>query len=214
MSETTNQVIAEDVTKTVEQYKDWQIETAEDYMAAGALLKAIKEKLAKVDAHHKPMVDQAHQLHKSAIAARDALTKPLKAIGSHVRAECGRWDTAQREIARKAQAEADRIARKKADDEQLAEAERLEAEGHAAAAEAVLEVPVAAPVAPVVPPAPKPAGISYRENWKAELVDFAAVPRDYLMVNWPEVNRVAKISKGEVEIPGFRIYSERTTAVR
>lgn len=126
----------------------------------------------------------------------------------------------QEQIADQAAAEAE-AARKSGDIEAAAIATaRVEA-----AQEAILSVDVAPPVA-VVRTA-KTAGISSRENWKAEVTDFkklviAAAERakngdDFLLgfldPNTKALSASAKSMKSKLSVPGVRIYNDPSLAV-
>jgi len=54
---------------------------------------------------------------------------------------------------------------------------------------------------------------SVRETWTFEVVDAAAIPRDYLMLNEARVRAVIAGKHGLREIPGLRIYAKRTTVL-
>ncbi|GAA0721566.1 hypothetical protein [Dokdonella soli] len=144
------------------------------------------------------------------------------------------------EAQRKADAEA--AAARKAGDEEAAraaeEAARIAAEEAAQAASAcVAEAEQAhqqielAEIAPVAVPAviaPKAAGIGTRENWKAEVVDFAALVTaaaaalangdttllGYLQADTKAIGQVARALKAQARIPGVRIYAEESLSVR
>jgi hypothetical protein len=101
------------------------------------------------------------------------------------------------------------------------EAARREAEERAKAEATPFDDPVPAP-APVVPikaaEAVRVVGSGGRVTataqtvWKAEVIDPAAVPRQYLTVN--EMAIKAAVAGGVREIPGIRIYEDVRTVVR
>lgn len=53
-----------------------------------------------------------------------------------------------------------------------------------------------------------------RDNWKWEVVDKALVPEEYKIINAGMLTPVVKASKGQLTIPGIRIYNEPSIAVR
>jgi hypothetical protein len=74
-------------------------------------------------------------------------------------------------------------------------------------------------VAPVVvpiytPPIQKQKGESTREYWKFEVIDDKLIPRKYLMVDTKKIQGVVSSLKGETEIPGVRVYSEKSMSFR
>lgn len=98
-------------------------------------------------------------------------------------------------------------------------------EANATAAEAAERAELAEIAPTIAMPAatPKAAGISTRQTWKAEVVDFAALVKAagerpellaYLQPNDSAIAGVAKALKGETRIPGVRVYAEESLAVR
>jgi len=62
--------------------------------------------------------------------------------------------------------------------------------------------------APVVPEAPKTEGLSMRDNWCFEVVDPMIVPRSYLMIDEAKLGKVVRALKGQISIPGVRIFNK------
>lgn len=128
-------------------------------------------------------------------------------------------------------AEAERKAREKAEAERQAaeaaaaagrheEAAKLAAkaaaiEERAASKADALQLRAATVVAPVVQSeAPKVAGTSTREDWRFEITDPSAVPREYLLVDEAKLGRIVRALKADATIPGVRVYSVRVLAAR
>lgn len=104
-------------------------------------------------------------------------------------------------------------ARKREEDARLREAEALEQDGETELADAILDAPViVAPV--VVPRAEAPAGISYRDVWRFEIINDGLVPREYLAIDEKKIGGVVRALKGETRIAGVRVYAEKTVAGR
>jgi len=76
----------------------------------------------------------------------------------------------------------------------------------AAKAEAAMEP------APIIPEAPRTAGLTSRDNWKAEIINPQIIPREYLMPDEKKIGAVVRAAKGQITIPGVRIYNEPTEA--
>ena len=69
--------------------------------------------------------------------------------------------------------------------------------------------------APILAPrTEKPKGISYRDHWTAEVVDFGMLPDEYKFPNMPMLNRVAQATKGQLPIPGVIFHSKKIVASR
>lgn len=150
------------------------------------------------------------------------------------REERERIEAEARETARKAKEEADRIAQEaaaaaaagdqvKADElaiqaENTATAGAAEAEAIAVAAELVVAAPV-----PIATAAPKIAGLSTRQNWKARLTDKMALIRfiaehpehqHLLDVNQSSINQLAKAQKEAMNLPGVEAYPDAVMSAR
>lgn len=123
------------------------------------------------------------------------------------------------------QREADR---KAAEERQAAEAARsagniAEAEKHdrkadqveqrAAERVEVLQERASTVVAPVIPTAaPKVSGVSGRLVWKYRVKDINLVPREYMKLDEQKTGGVVRAMKGDTNIPGIEVYSERDYA--
>jgi DNA polymerase III alpha subunit (gram-positive type) len=120
--------------------------------------------------------------------------------------------------------EAARIAQLKAEEEARKERERLAKlaekqidSGKVEKAEETISkmenvAPVVVPI--YTPPIQKQKGESTREYWKFEVIDDKLIPRKYLMVDTKKIQGVVSSLKGETEIPGVRVYSEKSMSFR
>lgn len=132
----------------------------------------------------------------------NTLMAPVLAADKITRDKMLAYDAEQRRI----RAEQEEINRKR---QEAAEAEmRLKGE----LSESVKLVEVA-------PEAPKQVRTNLgtagqRENWKYEVVDIAAVPREYLVVDGAMLNAIAKRHHDTKIIPGIRFFNEPIIAVR
>lgn len=107
-------------------------------------------------------------------------------------------------------------AKRKAE-EALRAAERAEAKGDEERANKLIEkaakieekaASAPPPSAPIIPSRPVTDGLSMRDNWCCEVEDASLVPRAYLMVNEILLRQVVKAHKGQVKIPGIRVYNQ------
>lgn len=172
------------------------------------------------------------------------VTDTLDQANSIIRDEMLRYRRAEEAKVEQARREAEEAARREREAAEeaarraQAEAEELAAAGDvAAAAEAAVraeEAHIAAEMAEVAPPpmptisAPRAAGVSSRQNWKAEVQNLAALVTaaaealakgdttllGYLQANEKALNLTAKALKAQARIPGVRIYAEDSLAVR
>ena len=66
---------------------------------------------------------------------------------------------------------------------------------------------------PIIPSqVEKVAGIQTRAIWKFEIKDANLIPREYMIPNEKMLGEVTRATKGTLQIPGIRIYSEETIA--
>jgi hypothetical protein len=84
----------------------------------------------------------------------------------------------------------------------IAEAETDKAIDAAAKAEAAL-----AP-APIIPEAPKTSGLAMRDNWCFEIMDPAAVPEEYKVIDEVKLGKDIRKVWGQIKIPGVRIFNQ------
>lgn len=226
------------------------IADAEGFAYAGEVAKRLRIALKRAEEVLDPFVESAHRAWKTAVAHRDGIEKPYLDARRIVDAKIQEWDAEQRrlrreaeEAARREQERLEREAREQAEAEQrrlqaeaetkrLEEAAALEARGDREAADRLIAAPVVvAPVAPAPvfapPPAvaepPKVAGISFREEWSAEVVDFAQLVRasaeqraslGLLLPNQTALNQMARALKGAFHVPGVKAVSRRITTGR
>jgi len=156
-------------------------------------------------------IDEASKLQrKTTIAQGKAIDDPFDYIIQTTGTRSAKWMREQQAEAARKQREADDLARKKAEDKQLEEAEMLSSLGMDEAAEAAL---VAEPVIQrtVVEAPAKAAGTVLRDYYSAEVTDLKAlvkavaageVPLDAIMANMPYLNGKARLEKGSMKVPG------------
>jgi hypothetical protein len=228
-----------------------QINNTADFEMAGGLLVSISRARDRIGKSFDPIIKKAHESHKEAIAQKKLLDDPMANAEKQIRGVMGKYEAevqAERQRAaraeqqrqdeerRQAQAKADedrKIQLKADEDARLAHAIALEAEGKKAEAARVLNAPPPPPPPPVqmpattpaiaIPEAPKAAGVSFRQNWKARVVDAnlliqaiaAGQQAMNLMVpNQQALDGIAKALKGEARIPGVEFYTETVSSVR
>lgn len=193
----------------VEQANAVVIRTSENYTAAGALWKAIKDLKTQVNDTFKPIIEKAHAAHKEALAQKAKIFDPLDAASKTVKGAMEKYDREQeairlaeekrlREIAEKEEAERRRIELERLEAVRKAEEDRLmEA---AAAAEKAGDAKRAEELAA--------AAVDITEDAKQEAAVIAAEPVYVPPVVIPKT--VPKVSGGPVyrTIIKFRIINE------
>ncbi len=186
-------------------------------------------------------IKQAHSLHKSLCAKRNALNDPLESAETTIKRGVGNYEAAKRaaieEARRKEEAAAREAAqlaeierqkaiddaRKLAEDARLKQAEELEAQGRhdlaarVVAAPVMIQAPPPVQVAPPVATTPKyeaPTGTSLRRTWKFRIVDVSLIPREYLIANEMMLGMVARTHKENASVPGVEFYAEASASLR
>jgi hypothetical protein len=245
------QEIARETGALVEQAQAVTVKTAAEFETAGKIVIAIRRVRKTITDTFEPIQKKAHAAWQEVIAQRKKHDEPLEAAEKNLTRIMGTYqaevEAERQRLAREEQKRLDeekRIAQKKADEERLeqlridnearlAHAIALEAEGKAAEANRVLNAPPPPPPPPIqtpapaprmtMPEAPKAAGVSFRENWKARVVDFQLLleavaagrqPLTMVEANQKALDGIAKALKGEARIPGVEFYSEQVSAVR
>lgn len=187
---------------------EFKIATAVSYQLAGEDLKRIKGAMKRLEdlrtAITRPM-DAAKR------AVMDLFRQPAERLETAERTIKGAMVSYANEMERQQREERDRAEREaQAERDRLAAAAARAADrGEADTADAIQQQ--ADSVAAVVPirETPKIAGIHFRDVWKFEITDAAAIPREFLQVDEQKIRRVVQAMKGDTRIPGVRPYAEK-----
>lgn len=182
-----------------------RLEAAENTIKRGMLAYSERIEAEQREARRKAQEEEE----KRAREAREAAEKEQREAAERRKAAEAKLDTA-------ADAGERTAAMRELHDAELHE-QRAQDEQFAASARPT------ASYASVGPAAPRAAGTSKRENWKAEPEDnglakmVAAAARDpqflaYLTFNQPALNQAAKALKGHANLPGVRVYKENILA--
>jgi len=185
--------------------------------AANAFLRGVKGLLAKIAETFDPIVKRAHEAHKQAIEKKKQHEEPLVRAEIIIKAEICRYLMEQvrihREAEEKAKREAD--AKEKARLQKMQDAIDAENAGKPEEAEKHFEEAIAIePPKPIIPPAVKAQGTSLRKDLKWRVVDSAAIPRQFLMVDRALIEAVFKLQREKMSIPGIETYEETTVVTR
>ncbi len=158
----------------------------DDYASAGELLTdVIKPALKELERTFRPMQRAADKTHAEICAQRKRHEEPLLRAERTLKATMLTYHQEQERIAAAAEAERLEEARREAEDIKVAEAARLERDGHQEAADERLEEPVAPVIATPTPrrAAPKAAGTSVRKRWDYRIDDVALIDRTFMLPN-------------------------------
>jgi len=200
----------------------FQITNQESYNLANEFGRRIKQGMRTIDAYCDPVIDAAHKAHKAACDQKRALYAPFEAAKIIVDQKQIMWWRAEQERVAEERRKAEDKAHKKAEDERLQQAQELQDAGMTEAAEDALKQPIVTEKVTIAEPE-KAGGESYRETWKAEVMDLMALvkavaqglqPLAYLEANTATLNRAAAMFKGTLQIQGVKITSGTILARR
>lgn len=184
------------------------------FMAGGQMLLEIKQRAKNVEERFEDSVSAAHKAHRALTALRDSVLSPFRNAEMTIKAKIGAY---QSQVEQARRIEADRVRKEleaQAEKERLAKAEKQMDNGDLNGCKQTLEAP-AMPIAVHVeiPEPPKLNGVSFREDWKYEVVDPNLIPREYLMVDESKLRKVVKaLGKTAANIPGIRVYAEKVVS--
>jgi uncharacterized protein YdiU (UPF0061 family) len=191
-----------------------------EYESASNILKEIKSRYKELDTQRKEIttpLDAAKKsimdLFKSPLTLLEQAEKKVKNLMIGFTNEQGRLAKEEQKRLQKI-ADDEAAHQKKLLDAKIARAKASGKEDKVEVLEMEKET-IAPIVAPVISPKINtPAGVSYRDNWTAEITDVNLVPREYMTVNIQALNAVAKSTKGTLTIPGVKFKCEKILASR
>ena len=191
-----------------------QIDDEASFISASALLVRIKLLRTTIERLMRPHLQRIVRVHRALLEDRRQLEAPLASAEMILKRRLAAFTLAEeerrvidarRQMAAVEEARSTRV---------WAEVEALDTAGsHEEAADLVAEfVHTPAPIVMVTPPRLKAQGITCREVWRYEVVDAARVPREYLTIDHGKLGSVVRALKSAADIPGVRIWPERTIA--
>lgn len=187
------------------------IQTNEGYSQAADTLKAIKGLLRQIEDARVRVTRPLNEALRAVNAQAKEASAPLLTSESRIKRAMVTYSTEQERIRREEQRKAEEAARKEREKLE-AQARKAEAAGRVERA-MELEQRAATVVAPVIQrEPPKVSGVAMRSIWRFEVVDPAAVPREYLVVDEKRIGAVVRAMKGDTQIPGVRVWEEKSLA--
>lgn len=185
------------------------------YSVAGESLLGIKALRVVIGEEYDKPIAAAHAMHKDLLARKARHEAPLAEAERIIKTTMATWRDEQERIRRAEEARRIAEQRKIDEDKRLAVALALEEQGKSAAANAVINLPIAQTrVAKVESVVPKVAGVTFPRLYSAEVYDILELAAhvldhpedaDCLMANMPTLNRRAVAAKESLTIPGVRL---------
>ena len=195
------------------------INNQEDYELAVAITKEIKARLKELEEERRKITKPIDEGKK---AVMDLFRKPIEMLEEAERKLKDAMNEYVSKMEREAKEEEERlrkIAEAEADKKRKkieAQIKKAEEKGDTEKVEelkAKLEEII--PITPVImPQVENPKGVSYRERWYAEVIDFKLLPDEYKLPNQQALDRVAQATKGSIQIPGVIFKSEKITVIK
>jgi hypothetical protein len=192
------------------------------YELANAINKRAYDGKKAFHAWFDPIDDASKKQRQAVIAQGKKIDEPFDYAIKTTGDRSAKWMREEQARADAIRREAEAIARKKAEDEALANAQRLQDAGMSDLAETVLSAPVA--VQKIFVPEPiKAEGVFYTDHFSAEVVDLLALvkavaegrqPISYLDANMTALNGVARSAKESANIDGVKIIKTTTQGRR
>jgi len=196
------------------------ISNQSDYETASTILQEVKSRYKELDSQRKGITKPIDIAKKTVMELFKTPLELLEKAESKIKSLMIAYTNVQERKAREEQARLQKLAdaeaarQKKILDEKIA---RAEASGKTEKAEELqmqkeTVIPTIAPV--VAPQIETPRGVSYRDQWSAEVIDINLIPREYLIANISALNKVAQATKGTLAIPGVKFNVEKILTSR
>lgn len=190
------------------------ITTNEEYEAAGAFITGLKALEKEIDTIFDPIRVKAHSAWKETVAQQQNAKAPLVKARAIVNPRLADWRNEQERIRKIEEERLQREAEKRAEEERFARAEEAEKAGQKEEAGAILDEPDFVP--PVILPkaTPKLAGVSFKKNWKYQVLNEMLVPREFLTVDTVKLGQYARSFKAQAKVSGVRFYVEDGVVIK
>ena len=193
----------------------------ESFQRGGRILLVIKDLRFKINESFDPIITKAYAAHKEAVSQKKKIEAPLVEAEGIIKPRLASYHDEQERKRREVEEKLRQEAIRKAEEEQLADAVSADQSGMKELSDAILDGPayvptVVAPKSTVVVP-----GVSFRDQWKAEVFDLKAllravleskVPLNVIVPDMTVLNGLARNLKGQLNYPGVRTLCEKITA--
>lgn len=194
--------------------RNFQITSPEDFQNGSDFLSQCNQRIKKVKETFKEIKEKTHAAWKQAVASEHQHLNPVEEAKQIVGGKMSEYKRKLDAIEAQKRADAAKKAREEEEAKRKAEAAELKEQGYEEEAKAVESEP--RPVTMTVPAktdtGPKPKGLSFRDNWKIEVVDLnkliAEAPQ-YVIADKKALDAVARSQKERCKIPGCRTWCEQ-----
>jgi len=196
------------------QASELRITTHQEYEQAGESLSRVARLVRKIKELFAEPKKKAFEAHKAITRLEATLLSTPEDAERRIKSAIGSYQQAEESRIRQEQARIGQEFRKQEEDRRIAEAETLAAAGHRDEAEALLELPVVAPVVEIE--RPKAAGVSTRRKWTFRITDETKINRAYLMPDEVKIRRIVTAlgPDAEATVHGIEVLEDRIVSVR
>lgn len=191
----------------LERVTAWEITCDDDYRALDLYIVGLKDLEKSIISNFRRSKATALEAHRAICAQEDGHLDHVKEARKLGKTKIDAWQVKMEAVRAAEEARLRAEAKKKAEDEALAKAERAAEFGDEKGADAIMAAPVI--VAPVVVAPIQKSATVIRTIWKARVVDPNKVPREYCIPNEKALNGLARATKGAVKVEGVEFYSEK-----
>ncbi len=204
----TEQELQDETKALVVAQEGYLIECNGDYEMAAEIIKGYSAQIARVEEWFEDPISKANAAHKALTGRRAETLGPLKVAKKALGETMGAWNAKMKAQA-KAEAEMIRAIEEEDAKKELEElAAGLDESGEKEAAEVVREqkehVYVPAKVEQL---APKVKGTRSGTIWEYEIVDTAAIPATFMIIDEKAIAAIVRHQKDATNIPGVRVFS-------
>ena len=195
----------------LEQTKKYEIKSEDHFIASWTLIERHDAAIKKIEETFDPFVSGLHNLHKMAIKLRDNFLKPIVESKKALLGKRMLYRGLQEEAKRKADEAAAKILQQQTQRELERQAKAVEKKGDSETAEVLREHAAAVPLQffSSAPAVPVQAGSVVRERWVFEIVDPAAVEREYCSPDEKLIRPVVEALGPACKISGLKIEREK-----
>ncbi len=207
----------------IETVKTLAVTTKDEHAGALEMFRAIALREKVVKEFFKESKDKAHAAHKAICEMETKLLSPLSTARALVTNKINQYTAAEEARAREEQRKLDEMARKDAEERQLADAEQAQKEGKPEEAEAILNAETEIPIIRMPSRVAKVDGVGTQKRWGAELTDKVALIKwvaqhpenaELLDANMPALNKLAIALKAGFNIPGVKAVEKTSLTTR
>lgn len=213
------QTLETEINQVQTQNQTFQVSSNEDLVKINTVLRGVKMLQKKVCDELDPEISKAHKTHKGLTELKKKYLKPLEEVEAKITNAIKAWTLKQEEEARLLQERINKDLAEKAEalrQEKLKEAEGADEFTRELVKEQAEEIKndtvslEACKEATVV----KQDGQYKRSCWKARIINQEIVPKAYWIINEELLDKIAKHSKGQEQIPGVEFWDDFTIVTK